>query len=254
MFFVPSEVTMDKMMENGQIGYDVEADRVLQIIGSEQVKDSVVKHFALVKYFGIDTTNKEWPQQLDNIYRNRIVASRTNIMAVVIQAETKDPVLSSQIADYVMRCSERIRERMYRQNSSVAEETYHRQYIQKKNEVDSLERVIATIRGSAVTSYPLLSNLMISAQGNNPQLEVLTQDFINENNQLNVVKIKYENAHDVNNQPVSRFYVIDNGYPVYEPVHPKPFFLAGAAFIGSFFFMLAVFYLRYFGNLVSKTS
>ncbi|HTL81254.1 MAG TPA: hypothetical protein VL651_06100 [Bacteroidia bacterium] len=248
MFFVPSDVSIDKVMENNQIGYDVEADRVLEIIGSEQVKDSVVKKFGLVSYFGIDTTQKDWPQQLDNIYRLRIVASRTNIMAVVIQAETKDPQLSARIADYVMRCTERVRERMYKTNTGLAEQIYKAQYDSKKAEQDSLENKITTLRKSTSTNYPLLSNTFIAdgnMKSNDPDLEVLTQQFINGNNRLNDIQLKYENARDVNAQPVSRFYIIDNGYPVYEPVFPKRTFLAGMAFFGSLFFMMAVLYFRY---------
>lgn len=246
-FFLPYDISLEKTVDDPKLGYDTEADRMLQILNSEKLKDSVVKKFDLINYFKIDTSEYIWPQKLTDKYRQRIFANRTNIMSIVIDAETYDPKFSAQIVNYIVECSGRMRQEMYRANTRMAEEAFRKEFVAKQNVVDSLARMIGDLRKDEHGNYPLLENLVINGNSNSSstQKEILTQRFVYENAQLNDMRVKYETARNTALRPIPGFYNIDPAYPIYEPSFPLKGFNLAIGFFGSLFMILAILYGRY---------
>jgi uncharacterized protein involved in exopolysaccharide biosynthesis len=246
-FFIPYDVSLEKTLESPQFGYDIEADRLLQLLNSEQLKDSVVKRFDLVKYFGIDTTDYTWPQALSDKYHQRIFANRTNIMSIVVEAETHDPEYSAEIVNYVVSLLSRMRQTLYKTNSKLAAEVFNAEYRAKKAVVDSLAVKIGNLRKDGQGNYPLLNNMILTGtlQNSSPEKEILTQQFIHENNQLNDLRVKCENARNISERPIPSFYNIDQAFPIYKASYPILGFNVAVGFFGSLFFMLVAFYLKH---------
>jgi uncharacterized protein involved in exopolysaccharide biosynthesis len=246
-FFIPYDISLEKTVDDPKLGYDTEADRMLQILNSEKLKDSVVRKFDLIKYFKIDTSEYIWPQKLTNKYRQRIFANRTNIMSIIIEAETYDPKFSASIVNYIVECSGRMRQEMYRGNTRLAEEAFRKEFVAKQQVVDSLARMIGDLRKDEHGNYPLLENLVINgnSSSSSTQKEILTQRFIYENSQLNEMRLKYETARNTSVRPIPGFYNIDPAYPIYEPSFPLRGFNIAIGFFGSLFMILAILYGRY---------
>lgn len=246
-FFIPYDVSLEKTLESPQFGYDIEADRLLQILNSEQLKDSVVKRFDLVTYFKIDTTDYTWPQNLADKFHQRIFANRTNIMSIVVEAETHDPEYSAEIVNYIVNISATMRQTMLKSNSKLAAEVFYAEYMDKKAVVDSLAIQLGNIRKDAQGNYPLLNMLIVTGPTTNssPEKEILTQRFIDENDQLNDLRVKYENARNISERPIPSFYNIDQAYPIYKASYPLIGFNIAIGFFGSLFFMLVVLYLKH---------
>jgi uncharacterized protein involved in exopolysaccharide biosynthesis len=246
-FFVPYEVSLEKTVEDPKLGYDTEADRMLQILNSERLKDSVVKKFDLVKYFNIDTSESTWPEQLTDKYRQRVFCNRTNIMSIVIEAETYDPKFSAEIVNYIVAAGGRFRQEMYRANTKMAADVFKQEFDQKQTELDSLAAKIGNLRKDAEGNYPLLQNMMLSATTikSNPEQEILTQQFIYDHELLSQLKARYENARNIAQRPLPEFYNIDPAYPIFEPAYPLVGFNIAMGFFGSLFFILAALYFKY---------
>lgn len=253
-FFIPYNISYDLAIENPQFGYDIEADRLLQILNSEQLIDSVSKKFNLVNYFGIDTSNFDWKNTLTEKYRRRITSDRTNTMSIVIEAETHDPYFSKEMVTYILELSQRLREKMLKTNSEQAVESFKKDYMRKLVEVDSLRNQIIRLRKenssnpvTLVNSQILLNNGNVS--GLQPdmevELEVLSQKHINEHNRLNDLKGKYENALNILNRPVPKFYMLDYPTPLFNKTFPNTWLNISIAFLGSLFFMLTGLYIQY---------
>ena len=81
--------TLELTIDNPQFGYDIEADRLIQLLSSKEVKDSIVRIFDLISYYDLDTTNKTWGDDLKKKYYSDIQFSRTPSMSVIISAQTK---------------------------------------------------------------------------------------------------------------------------------------------------------------------
>ncbi|MCU0432405.1 MAG: hypothetical protein MUC87_02995 [Bacteroidia bacterium] len=246
-FFVPFDISLEKTVEDPKLGYDTEADRMLQILNSEKLKDSVVKKFNLVQYFKIDTNEQGWQQKVTDKYRQRVFANRTNIMSIVVEAETYNPVFSAEIVNYIVESGGRFRQEMYRSNTRQAADAFKKEYELKKAFVDSLATRIGNLRKDEHGNYPLLDALIVSGNStsSSTEKEILTQRFIYENAQLNDMRVKYENARNTALRPIPDFYNIDPAYPVYEASFPLKGFNLAIGFFGSLFFILVALYLNY---------
>ena len=262
-FFIPYNISYDLAIENPQFGYDIEADRLLQIINSEQFRDSVDRKFNLVNYYKIDTADFEWRDLLSEKYKRRIVASRTNVMSIVIEAETHDPYFSKEIVAYILDLTQKMRERLLKTNSELAVEAFKNQYLNKQAEVDSIDsRIIKLRKENNANPIALVNNQFIWGNGTtqkvNPEvaveLEILTQKHINEAARLNDLKGKYENALNLAMRPIPQFYMLDKPTPIFKKVFPLIGFNITIAFLGSLFFMMVGFYLQYVVKSIKQYS
>jgi uncharacterized protein involved in exopolysaccharide biosynthesis len=246
-FFLPYDLSLEKTVEDPKLGFDTEADRMLQILNSERLKDSVVKKFDLISYFKIDTTKPAWPQAMADKYHQRIFANRTNIMSIVVEAETYDPYFSAKIVNYIVEASGRFRLEMYRANTRLAADAFKRELDEKQAELDTLALKIGNLRKDGQGNYPLLENVMVTASGTpgSTEKEILTQRFIYEHGQFNQMRVKYENARNTALRPLPEFYNIDPAYPIFEPSYPLKAFNIAIGIIGSLFFILTALYLKH---------
>lgn len=259
-FFIPYTISLEQTVENPQFGYDVEADRLLQLLHSEQLKDSVIRKFDLVKYYEIDTSGFGWQAGLNELFDQRIISNRTNVMSIVVEAETHDPKFSAQIVDYIVKLSGRMRERFMKTNANLASERFRIDYETKKAEVDSLRSRILAIRKTlgesnvTVMESQILVNNKVS--GTSPalqlELEALSQEHINEQKHLSELRIKYDGAVNVSKGPIPQFYILDEATPLYKKAYPLPIFNICIGFFGSLFLMLTGLYLKHVVQVIRQ--
>lgn len=259
-FFIPYTISLEQTVENPQFGYDVEADRLLQLLHSEQMKDSVIRKFNLVKYYEIDTTSYGWQAGLNELYDQRFISNRTNVMSIVVEAETHDPKFSAQIVDYIVKLAGRMRERFMKTNSALASERFRADYEAKRIQVDSLRSRILAIRKAlgesnvTVMESQILVNNKTTAS--NPalqlELEALSQEHINEQKQLSELRVRYESAVNVANSPIPQFYILDEATPLYKKAYPLPIFNICIGFFGSLFLMLTGLYLKHVVQVIRQ--
>ena len=118
VFFPPSFQTRGPMDINPQMGFNMEADRLIQMAQSSALRDSVVEKFDLIEYYKVDTTREDWRSKLYKSLDRDLMLTRTKYMSVVIRVETKNPTLSSNMANGVMALLSRFWERLYKDNIS----------------------------------------------------------------------------------------------------------------------------------------
>ncbi|MEI6900574.1 MAG: Wzz/FepE/Etk N-terminal domain-containing protein, partial [Bacteroidota bacterium] len=152
--FIPKEYTssavvyatdsnsLDDVLRNPQFGYDVEADRLIQLLQSRSIRDSIIRKYQLVKYYDIDTTDNDWSYWLNKKYERDIGFSKTVFMSVVISASTKDPKMSANIVNEIISLVNTTRERLLKQNLVVALNSLQKEYGTIKSELDSMGLVL----------------------------------------------------------------------------------------------------------------
>ena len=65
IIFPTNSNKLESVMANPQFGFDLDADRLMQILESRQVQDAVVEKFNLEEYYELDTTEAEWRGELN---------------------------------------------------------------------------------------------------------------------------------------------------------------------------------------------
>lgn len=68
----------DELISNPQFGYDIEAERLVQLLESRSMRDKVVEKYDLIDYYEIDSTVNGWRGLLTERYVNDVQFERSN--------------------------------------------------------------------------------------------------------------------------------------------------------------------------------
>jgi hypothetical protein len=146
LFFPPSFKVRDPMDISPQMGYNMEADRLIQMAQSSALRDSLIKEFNLNDYYKTDTNKAGWRDKIYNALSRDLTFERTRYMSVIIRAETKRPELSSELANGALSLLSRFWERLYKDNIIAPLSYAQHQYMQKNTEVSALLDSIHMLR------------------------------------------------------------------------------------------------------------
>lgn len=156
----------EKILVEPQFGYDVDADWLMQVLKSEIVKDSLVRLFGLVDYFGLDTNDRNWRDELNKKYKKTISFERTRYMSIEITARTENPKLSANLVNTVIDRIDGIRERIFKENTRRAVMHYENAFFEKMNLVNHLVDSLHALRSeNASVSLNLLYKQIKEKQG-----------------------------------------------------------------------------------------
>jgi len=243
--------SLEGTIDNPSFGYDIEADRLIQILYSKEVQDTVVKRFNLIQYFEIDTTDVRWRDDLKRKYSKAVYFSRSPYISVAISAQTWDPELSANIVNTMIKMIDPIRNRMLKSNVELATTVLHKQYFEKKKSVDSIVAEISAIR--AQSGNPPISishnqeftfSNIEKMRNNNTRLEELVNRYFSEEALMNDLKMRYEKAKNICERPMPAIYVLDLASPSYKKVYPSFLINILIAAMGTFLFSLMGVYIK----------
>ncbi len=231
IIYPPSNNSLENSVENPNFGYDLEADRIIQLLQSQSIKDSVTNKFKLYTYFEIDTTELDARDQLTKKFLKAITFERTNYMSVAISARTKDSELSANIVNYIIDKVNELREKIYKQNLMTASTIAQLEFEQQKHAADSLLAIVKTDLDKLNLSGLLV--LATNAQLNFNELNIKQASIENSNVGVNIINYRSQlerqremeaklfKLKKVYDNPIPKVYIIDRGMPSYKKVYPS---------------------------------
>lgn len=236
LVYPPSSTSVDNSIDYPNFGYDVEADRLMQILEAGEIRDSVIRKFDLLTYFEIDTDRVDWHDELLKKYYKNINMERTNSMAVLIKARSRDPQMSAAIINYLIGSADRFREKLYKRNIVPAYQQALAEYNYQKKICDSLEsRLQQHLSDKKLSSLlVLMSDAQISMDldklSSSNGYEGIGEDIMNFKSQYEMMreaKTRMLKARKTMINPIPGIYVINYGEPNYKKVYPSYFVNAG---------------------------
>jgi uncharacterized protein involved in exopolysaccharide biosynthesis len=247
--FPANNNSVESIVENPTVGYDLEADRLMQLLQSNEVFDSVVAKFNLINYYGIDKAAPDWRDELREDFVDDVTFVRTQYMSIVITAQTTDPQLSADIVNYIISLSDGIRDRFYKRNLYAAYKSIEKEYFGKKAYVDSLERQLAALRSKTSVDFIVMPNsqYVIQAKSNpgnaqsSTELERVTNLYIFEQFRLNEIAARYEKSKNQYERPVTLIFIVDRAKPSYKKVFPS--YTVNLSLAGVLSFAFSIFFL-----------
>jgi capsular polysaccharide biosynthesis protein len=227
--FPASNNSVEASAENPNVGYDFDADRLLQLLFSEQVFDSVVNKFDLDKYYGYNKSNQDWRDEVKESYSQNITFTRTQYMSVVIGAQTREPELSRDIVNYILDLVNRLRNRVFKINQLQALESLELETENQKKVVDSLEKEVALLRSKTDVELLIMPNsqYVIQSKTNKESAAITTEleramnQYIYEQFRYNDVNGRYEKTKALYDRPLTRVFVVDRATASYKKVFPS---------------------------------
>jgi capsular polysaccharide biosynthesis protein len=231
--YPPSSTSIENSIDFPNFGYDVEADRLMQIFESREIRDSVIKKFDLENYFEIKRSRADWHDELVKRYYKNITLERTTSMAVMLTARTKDPELSAAIVNFIINSADRFREKIYKKNIIPAYENAAIEYEIQKKKVDSAEvDLLAKLKESNLSSLlMLMSDAQISIDIDKLNAISTASAHGGIGPEIIAFKSKYEVLKDSKSRmvrirksftnPIPKIYVINYAEPQYKKISPS---------------------------------
>jgi capsular polysaccharide biosynthesis protein len=231
--FPTASNSIESNIDNPNFGYDVEADRLLQILQSTEIRDSVVKKFNLTAHFGIDINDIDWMDKLNKKYKKYIEFVRTPYMSIEITAQTSSPEMSADLVNFITKVVDKVRDRIYKQNVYYAVEALEGEFKRQLKTVDQLRHVInEDLERNGMSGMILIAggsqmnvdfnDLLSKGKGNNTS--ALGENLIKyrfEMNKLNEIGTKLERARLQIKTPIPSIYIVDPAKPSYKKVFPS---------------------------------
>jgi uncharacterized protein involved in exopolysaccharide biosynthesis len=147
-------------------GEDEEAERMLQILHSNQIKDHVVKKFDLMTHYKIDPM-KPFPfTKLDSKYKSNIKFRRTEFMSIEIEVLDADPQVAADIANEIAIYVDSAIYNMQRERAIEAFNIVNKEYISAQNEIDQISDSLQKIRQLGVNDYESQASSLNTAYAN----------------------------------------------------------------------------------------
>lgn len=96
-------------VKTNSFGEDEQTEQMLEIMGSNAVKDKVIHQFDLVEHYGLKPTMKHFQFKLYEAYDGLISINRTKLGAVKIEVLDRDPQLAADIANGIISIYDSVR-------------------------------------------------------------------------------------------------------------------------------------------------
>jgi uncharacterized protein involved in exopolysaccharide biosynthesis len=255
LVFPTESNSIEEVVRNPQFGYDVEADRLIQILKSWEIMDSIAKKFDLIRYYRIDKTDPDWYDVLQKKYEEDITINRTIYMSVRISATTKSPEMSAAIVNTMVSLVNKTREKLLKQNTYIAIRSLEDEYFSLKKDLDSLSTVIGELSKNRPGFkqfvqtdryiYMVRDNDQLDQYDDGRGLQLFVSQYNLKLGWFFDVQNKLKNSRLMSRRPLPEIYVLQKAIPSYKKTSPVMILNLVLALLGSFVFIsffLFIFY------------
>lgn len=166
-----SSVTFSKTISENQsvtqFGDEADAEKMLQILESAQVRDKIIDTYDLMKHYDIDTTSHLRQTYLIDKYYDNITFNRNKNGAVLIKVLDPSPDTAALIANHIAELFDSTKNEIIHQRAIIEFEIKKRKLIKLQNEMNYLRDTMSKISSLGVATneaYQGVTNAMIAAK------------------------------------------------------------------------------------------
>lgn len=134
-------------------GEEEQAEQMLQILNSDEIREIVIAKYNLMQHYGIDSTQKYPMTNLIGEYNSNISFQRTELMSVKIDVFDTDPQMAANIANDISFLLDSIESKIQQQRALQALAIMEQSYKEKMASVQLKEDSIKYIRQHGVIDY-----------------------------------------------------------------------------------------------------
>ncbi|HRG38546.1 MAG TPA: hypothetical protein PK289_08450 [Bacteroidia bacterium] len=238
-----SKVLYNKNDDVLKFGEEGEAEQMLQILSSEEIKYRIAQKFNLMKHYGIDSTCDQKRTLLENEFQNNITLKRTELMSVKIDVLDKDPVMAADIANDIAALHDSVKIRIQKDRIGKALAIVEKEYKDKLNYVNSLsdsirmfnsyglydyesqsevmneQYAIAISRGDSRAMKSLEDKLKVIGKYGSAYLAIRDQLELQQT-QLNLLQTKYEETKVDAEQQLPQKFIVSRAFPAEKRAYP----------------------------------
>lgn len=136
-----------------EYGDEQQAEQLLQILSSGEIRDSVIAKFDLMNHYDIDTASDYPRTKLFKEYENKIEFNRTQFMSVEINVLDTDPQMAADIANYIYKLVDKVKRRVAKNRAQMGLQIVENEYRSLQGEIQTMEDKITELRFKGVHDY-----------------------------------------------------------------------------------------------------
>lgn len=246
-----------------QFGEDAQTEQMLQILNSNTIRDKVISSYKLAEHYGIKNNSKYFYTRLYNRFKSNVTFKRTEYMAVKISVLDKDPQMAADIANGIAAILDSVKIDMQRQRALQGLKIVESAYQAMQAEILTMEDSLTKLRILGVHDYETQAEMINQqlaieiAKGNtraikalDDKLQVLAKyggpyvslrDALEyKQEQLSIIKAKYEDARIDATEVLPQKFVVENAYKSERKAYPIVWVIVVLSTLSTLFFSILV--------------
>lgn len=247
-----------------EFGEDEQTEQMLQVLGSNKIRDRIIIKYNLLSHYGIKKNSKYKMTTLYEEYDDKFKFRRTEYMAVKITVYDKDPQFAADMANDVAELVDSTINIMQKEIAKKAFKIVKIEYENLKYEVKFKEDSLSVLRSYGVHDYESQSEMfnrqlaIEMAAGNNAgikrlekKLEILAKyggpyvslrDALeHDKKKLSELRAKYEEAKVDATESLPHKFVVNSAYKAEKKSYPIRWLIVVISTFASFFVAMLIF-------------
>ena len=238
-------------------GEEEQAEQLVQILQSAQIKDLIVEKYDLMKHYNISENDGYKYDKLNTEYEGHFSFERTRFGSIKIDVLDRDPKLAAEMANEIVSLIDTVKNNIIRKRTLPAFEITKRKKEQLENEINSLMNEMDSLAKLGVVSLDVRSRLFQAlVDSKNPQEKKELRQKIEINSlfgstfdglerkrnekitKLEDFKVAYEQAESDAATDFSHKFIVQKAKVADKKDQPKRLIITIIAAIGSFIFIV----------------
>lgn len=146
-------------------GEDADAERLLQVLNSDQIRNHEIQKFDLMKHYRIDTSSKIKYAILDAKFKGNVKFSRTQYSSIKIDVLDEDPKMAAKIANDIAGYVDTVYFNIKQARATEAYKTVLEAFNNSTQNIEWLTDSLTKIRNLGVQDYKSQSEGLNTAYG-----------------------------------------------------------------------------------------
>lgn len=226
-----------------QFGEEEDAEQMLQILNSDEIRNKIIEKYDLMRHYKIDTTSKYKNTNLVKEFEDNISFKRTEFMSIKIDVLDKNPAVAANIANDIAAYVDTVKNRMIKSRALQGLRIVDAELRNIQAEIKQKEDSLQVLRTLGVIDYTSQSEMLgeqyaIAISKNNTvamraleaQLGILAKyggasialndDLEHDRKQLRLIKTKYDEAKVDAEQSITSTFIVNHAVPAEKKSYP----------------------------------
>ena len=244
-------------------GEEEQAEQLLQILNSDEIRSKIVAKYDLMAHYDIDTSDQYKFTKLFEEYEDNITYKRTEFQSVRVDVYDTDPVVAADIANDIAALLDTTKNRMQKERAYKAMRIAEEQFLFMKDYVKELEDSLNRLREMGINDYEsmaerfneayakaILEGKTAAAEKLEGRLQTLSQyggayvsirDMLeHEKEQLSHIRAKYQEAKVDAEQTLPHKFIVNNAFVAEKKSYPIRWLIVVVSVISSVLVALLV--------------
>lgn len=250
-------------------GAEEEAEQMLQILNSDEVRSRVSEKYNLMAHYGIDADDKFKRTKLFEEFQSNITFKRTEYMSVKIEVMDIDPDTAALIANDIASLHDSTKIRMQKERAIQALNIVKKEYTDKDAQINTMTDSVRMLNSLGLYDYESQSEVTTEqyaialSKGDQRAVKALEEKLkiiatygsayvsLRDNlelqrKQLNLLKTKYEGAKADAEQFLPQKFVVSNAFPAEKKSYPVRWLIVVVSTITTL--LMAIIFILLFEN------